>query len=114
MSTRLGSTRLGIAIAAAAFAFGLTLSVTAGAGSIAGTAADTRAEGAAHSLAVMTPPRHDDSAAMIAGLFREAPIGHRQPRAIDVPENPQLSPADLEQRRLDEEINRKLVICRGC
>jgi hypothetical protein len=108
------SVKLSIAFAAAAFAFGSTLSVTAGAGSMAGTSADTRAEGAAHSLAVITPPRDYDSATMIAVLFRQAPIGHRQPRAIDVPENPQLSPADLEQRRQDEQINRKLIICRGC
>jgi hypothetical protein len=108
------SIKLSIAFAAAAFAFGSTLSVTAGAGDLAGAAADTRAKGAARSLAVVKPPRHDDSATMIAELFRQAPIGHRQPRAIDVPENPQLSPADLEQRRQDEEINRKLIICRHC
>ena len=108
------SIKLSIAFAAAAFAFGSTLSVTAVAGSLTRTAADTRAEGAAHGLAVVKPSHDDDSATMIAGLFRQAPIGHRQPRATDVPANPQLSPADLEQRRQDEEINRKLIICRHC
>jgi hypothetical protein len=108
------SIKLSITFAAAVFAFGSTLSVTASAGGLAGTAADTRPERAAHSLAIVKRPRDDDSATMIAELFRQAPIGHRQPRAIDVPENPQLSPADLEQRRQDEQINRKLIICRGC
>ena len=41
-----------------------------------------------------------------------APVGHRQPRARDVPSQ---SPGDLE--RLTEEdaaVDRKLIICRGC
>ena len=41
-----------------------------------------------------------------------APVGHRQPRARDVPSQ---LPGDLE--RLTEEdaaVDRKLIICRGC
>ena len=41
-----------------------------------------------------------------------APVGHRQPRARDVPSQ---NPGDLE--RLTEEdaaVDRKLTICRGC
>jgi hypothetical protein len=49
-----------------------------------------------------------------ADLFRQAPIGHRQPRLIDVSGPVQASPIDTELRRLDEEIDRKLIICRGC
>jgi hypothetical protein len=44
----------------------------------------------------------------------QAPIGHRQPRLSDTSGAPQLSPSDLELRRLDAEIDRKLIICRGC
>ena len=44
----------------------------------------------------------------------QAPIGHRQPRLSDTPGATQSSPSDLELRRLDAEIDRKLIICRGC
>ena len=43
-----------------------------------------------------------------------APVGHRQPTRADVPESGPLSAPELEQQRLDAELNRKLVICRGC
>jgi hypothetical protein len=44
----------------------------------------------------------------------QAPVGHRQPRLSDSSGATQLSPSDLELRRLDVEIDRKLIICRGC
>ena len=43
-----------------------------------------------------------------------APVGHRQPRASDIPVNVQLSSAEREAQRLDRELDKKLVICRGC
>ncbi|MCK1390479.1 hypothetical protein [Bradyrhizobium sp. 1] len=49
-----------------------------------------------------------------ADLYRQAPIGHRQPRPGDMSEPVQASSADVELRRLDVEIDRKLIICRGC
>ena len=42
-----------------------------------------------------------------------APVGHRQPRIRDVPAAV-LSPSDIELRREDELIDKKLLICRGC
>jgi hypothetical protein len=42
-----------------------------------------------------------------------APVGHRQPRKMDVPEKA-LSPWERQQQRLDEELDRKLSICRRC
>lgn len=42
------------------------------------------------------------------------PIGHRQPRLRDIPLSAGLSAADAELRRLDTEVDRKLLICRGC
>jgi len=44
----------------------------------------------------------------------EAPVGHRQPRPSDIPPSSGLSSADSELRRLDDEVDRKLIICRGC
>ena len=43
-----------------------------------------------------------------------APVGHRQPRLADVPQSDGLSAWEVEQQRLDVELDRKLIICRGC
>jgi hypothetical protein len=43
----------------------------------------------------------------------QAPVGHRQPSARDVPE--QDTSADSATKKLDQELDRKLrSICRGC
>jgi hypothetical protein len=54
------------------------------------------------------------AAEQTASLARQAPIGHRQPRAADIPGGARSSPLELEQRRQDEELDRRLIICRGC
>jgi hypothetical protein len=43
-----------------------------------------------------------------------APIGHRQPRKADVPSPEVLSTWERQERRMDAELDRKLIICRGC
>jgi len=43
-----------------------------------------------------------------------APTGHRQPTRADVPQNEILSAWKREQQVLDGELDRKLIICRGC
>ena len=43
-----------------------------------------------------------------------APIGHRQPAKADVPETEILSARERQQQDLDVELDRKLLICRGC
>ena len=43
-----------------------------------------------------------------------APIGHRQPTRADVPQDDVLSVWERQQQDLDVELDRKLVICRGC
>jgi hypothetical protein len=43
-----------------------------------------------------------------------APIGHRQPTRADVPHNEVLSAWESQQQDLDVELDRKLMICRGC
>jgi hypothetical protein len=59
-------------------------------------------------------PLGNSAPTRFADLYRQAPIGHRQPRPGDVSEPVQASTADVELRRLDVEIDRKLIICRGC
>lgn len=44
---------------------------------------------------------------------RAAPVGHRQPRAGDIPQSDK-SAADLLEERQQAELTRKLRICRGC
>ena len=41
-----------------------------------------------------------------------APTGHRQPARADVPQNELLSA--WERQRQDTDLDRKLIICRGC
>jgi hypothetical protein len=43
-----------------------------------------------------------------------APVGHRQPRLADIPQNEVLSGLEREQQHGDDELDRKLIICRGC
>jgi hypothetical protein len=85
------SIRLGVTIVAATF--------------LLGSASSLRAGG--------TSPGHVDPT-RYADLFRQAPIGHRQPRPVDIPEAARATSGDAELRRLDTEIDRKLIICRGC
>ena len=47
-----------------------------------------------------------------AGEVPEAPIGHRQPRAIDVP--PEVRDAGAKPTPAQEEFDKRLRICRGC
>jgi hypothetical protein len=42
-----------------------------------------------------------------------APVGHRQPRRDDVPPS-STSAWERQQQQLGQELNRKLIICRGC
>ena len=43
-----------------------------------------------------------------------APVGHRQPRRADVPQSEAMSARERQQQHLDHELDRRLVICRGC
>ena len=45
---------------------------------------------------------------------REAPIGHRQPLASELPPNRERDPSDAWLNRLNRETDRKLEICRAC
>ncbi|MGX9432477.1 MULTISPECIES: hypothetical protein [Bradyrhizobium] len=43
-----------------------------------------------------------------------APVGHRQPRLADVPSHESVSAWEAQQHQADEELDRKLIICKGC
>jgi hypothetical protein len=43
-----------------------------------------------------------------------APVGHRQPRQADIAQNEVLSASERDQQQMDDELDRKLIICRGC
>jgi hypothetical protein len=43
-----------------------------------------------------------------------APVGHRQPHQADVPHHEAVSAWEHQQQQIDRELDRKLIICRGC
>lgn len=43
-----------------------------------------------------------------------APVGHRQPHQADVPKYQAVSTWERQQQQLEQELDRKLIICRGC
>jgi hypothetical protein len=46
---------------------------------------------------------------------REAPVGHRQPKAGEAPQAQELTDAEKRQKELDQALDKKLKsICRGC
>jgi hypothetical protein len=57
---------------------------------------------------------HNNPAVLTSHLPWLAPVGHRQPMQADVPQIELLSSWEREQQVLDVELDRKLVICRGC
>jgi hypothetical protein len=58
----------------------------------------------------LTPPSDRTYA---RGAFTNAPVGHRQPRAADIPQTDKTAVELLEERQ-QAELNRRLRICRGC
>jgi hypothetical protein len=55
-----------------------------------------------------------NSVALTSRLPWLAPVGHRQPRRADVPQSEAVSAWERQQQQLDQELDRKLIICRGC
>jgi hypothetical protein len=43
-----------------------------------------------------------------------APVGHRQPHQADVPQHEAVSTWEEQQQQVNQELDRKLIICRGC
>ena len=68
-------------------------------------------------LGLLSPAAASDEnnpAALISHSPWLAPIGHRQPTRADVPQNGVLSAWERQQQDFDVELDRKLIICRGC
>jgi hypothetical protein len=57
---------------------------------------------------------HNNPAVLTSHSPWLAPIGHRQPARADVPQNEVLSAWERQQQDFDVELDRKLIICRGC
>lgn len=66
-------------------------------------------------LIAITPPSWNLASAQEAPV-PEAPVGHRQPKASDVPKEEPVTPMDKTIDELDQALNKKLQgkICRGC
>jgi hypothetical protein len=62
-----------------------------------------------------TGSKTGSSGAASQSQFREAPIGHRQPRADQVPSEKNLSDPNNPANKEDAALDRKIKsICRGC
>ncbi|SDS28039.1 hypothetical protein [Bradyrhizobium canariense] len=60
-------------------------------------------------------PGSSTSSPNLSGTTREAPIGHRQPRADQVPSEKNLSDPNNPVNKEDAALDRKIKsICRGC
>jgi hypothetical protein len=77
-----------------------------------------RAAAAAVAVAFFGLALPAEAASQQAGLTSHspwlAPVGHRQPRLADIPQNEVPSAWEREQQHGDDELDRKLIICRGC
>ena len=54
------------------------------------------------------------SIALTSRLPWLAPVGHRQPHRADVPQSDVVSAWERRQRQFDQQLDRRLIICRGC
>ena len=68
--------------------------------------------GSAFSQADQPAPRTEGSG--LGPNVKPAPVGHRQPKASDIPKDPSRDSSDAERQRIDREIDAKLKICRNC
>jgi hypothetical protein len=61
-----------------------------------------------------TAPANHSSPVLTAHRPWLAPVGHRQPHQADVPQSQAVSEWERQQQKADQELDRKLIICRGC
>ena len=62
--------------------------------------------------AVAAKPDRNGTTPLTSRLPWLAPVGHRQPRSSDVPQDEAHAARARHQFRLDNELDRKLIICR--
>jgi hypothetical protein len=60
------------------------------------------------------PPETTGSASTLPPGVPQAPVGHRQPRASDIPSDTRRTNEEETQIQRDRELDKKLWICRGC
>ena len=58
------------------------------------------------------PP--DTTGSAVSPGVPSAPVGHRQPRAADIPADTPKTATEERQAERDRELDKKLWICRGC
>ena len=109
------STRYAAVVAAGLVLFGLLSPTTVTAQQRASVATDlsvsaTATDGASH--AVAAKPDRNGTTPLTSHLPWLAPVGHRQPRRADVPQEEACAARARQQFRLDKELDRKLIICR--
>jgi hypothetical protein len=72
----------------------------------------------AHAQAQQPAPEKEQDRTVGAGSPQStpspAPIGHRQPKASDLPSVVPKDPSDEWLTRINRELDRKIQICRGC
>jgi hypothetical protein len=61
-----------------------------------------------------TAPANHSSPVLTAHLPWLAPVGHYQPHRVDVPQPQAVSEWERQQQKSDQQLDRKLIICRGC
>jgi hypothetical protein len=105
------STRYAPAVAAGVVLFGLLSPAKATAQEDRISALTDLSVGA--TATVVTPARNR-AMALTSHLPWLAPVGHRQPRRVDVPQDESLLAGEREQPRLHKELDRKLIICSNC
>jgi hypothetical protein len=106
------STRYAAVVAAGLVLFGLLSPTTVTAQQRASVATElsvsaTATDGVSHAVAAK-PDRN----ALTSHKPWLAPVGHRQPRRADVPQDEASAARARQQFRLDNELDRKLIICR--
>jgi hypothetical protein len=109
------STRYAAVVAAGLVLFGLLAPTAVTARQRASVATDlsvsaTATDGTSH--AVAAKPGRNGTTPLTSHLPWLAPVGHRQPRSSDVPQDEASAARVRHQFRLDNELDRKLIICR--
>jgi len=109
------STRYAAVVAAGLILFGLLLPTRVTAQQRASIANDlsvsaTATDGRSH--AVAAKPDRNGTTPLTSHLPWLAPVGHRQPRRGDVPQDEASAARERQQFRLDKGLDRKLIICR--
>jgi hypothetical protein len=87
---------------------------TSAPGSIAVSRAASAQNGSSGNVGALATIGAGGATAIFQPAQGGAPVGHRQPRPVDIPDEPELSPSVRALRQEIGRIDKKIVICRGC